>query len=703
MGRGFWVCLLALPLLALGLHLAIGLAERTPREPSTRPMLREECEFPGADQKRLIVAIIDSLRFETATDPRIMPWLSEQRHSARSGRMTPCLSQLSLLCLRTMFEGSEPLLVTGLHNFTGMRVAEPSLIKRLAQRGVHVAAVADAPFVRLYQNSLFVHATFEEAPDGSKSRDDFAHRKTFEWLADPRLDVLISHTIDTDAVAHRVGVGHPEYVAKFRRTDAFLAELASRLRTTDSLLVLGDHGHDLRGFHSTGIPAETAYVARGTGFAAVQKPDLEMADAYALMSSATCESAPSVSAANAELARSPTLVSDLPALLLLLAFVIAAGRVLTSAPWYRRLLAFGATLSLALGLLAPWLLVTLQNQVNIGWTMGFWVVLSCAILALALLAKRCQAVPFRLAAGSSAWGLIFFGLFLGPYYYGAGRNLVFGLIWLLLACAWPFVRQRRLRSWLTLAIVPLIPLCFPVLKEWESRYVLLEFANGSGRAQVALTIAGLVGVGVLLSPERRVWLRPGLALALLTLLGFWTELARATLLAASLLLISYVAAFRCVRELEVQQARSTVTTWLEPILQVSYAFLLFFVLLGSLRFANVDFRFALALTAVERGEAAAALIAIPLTFLKYLVPVGLLLAQGPRLDARALVLLACKAAAMAIFLLGMQLSGAGSLRLFLALQAQEIALCAVLYLGLYSVFVLGIGRAGDAKLVEVTA
>ena len=118
--------------------------------------------------------------------------------------------------------------------------------------------------VRLYQSSLARAASFEERPSPDSSRDAWAHETTFDWLADPTLDVIITHTIDTDAVAHRRGVGHPEYVEKFRETDRFLEGLAGRLGAQDSLLILGDHGHDARGYHSTGIPSTTVYFAWGT-------------------------------------------------------------------------------------------------------------------------------------------------------------------------------------------------------------------------------------------------------------------------------------------------------------------------------------------------------------------------------------------------------------------------------------------------------
>jgi hypothetical protein len=159
-----------------------------------------------------------------------------------------------------------------------------------------------------------------------------------------------------------------------------------------------------------------------------------------------------------------------------------------------------------------------------------------------------------------------------------------------------------------------------------------------------------------------------------------------------LLAISYLAFGQCARELALRADAPKTAAWLEPIAQASYAFMLYFVLLGSLRFANVDFKFTLALSPIERGEALAALTAIPLLLAKYLLPVGLLLAQGPALDPRALSLLLCKAGAMVAALVGMEIAGDRSLLLFLQLQSQELALYALLYVTLLLVFALRIGQ-----------
>jgi hypothetical protein len=773
-GRGYWSWLLALPLAVLLLHLRIELsageaaASAEPvRAPPPGASFEGVCDFPGAQRQRLIVTIIDSLRDETALDPAIMPWLAARKQAGLWGHMTPCLSQLSLLCFRTMFEGFEPLLVTGFNNYTGMDVAAPSLIHRLARRGVRVAAVADTAFIRLYESSLFAHAAFEELPPGTKSRDEFGRKKSFEWLADPRIDVLISHVIDTDAVAHRVGVGHREYVAKFRESDDFLRELGARLGPRDSLLVLGDHGHDVHGYHSTGIPSATAYFASGPIFPTGKRLDLDMASAYFLMAGVTCEPlpvaytgqvplevlalSPEYRAAYRRLAddRSPprpaasgaSMVSaDLPAVLIVLLLTLFAVRTLFARtdsverrrtalgtlglvpgvavahaavlwlalaisafafrarsappPWVARALGAGASLSLSLGLLSPWVLVTLQNQVNAAWTVGFWSVLVLAILALAWLVRRRLGVSYGVASGLAAWALIFFGLFLGPYYYGSARNLLFGVTWLLLAYALPLAHRRVVRRWLALALVPLVPLHFPLLKEWQPRYAMLEFASELGPLGLAALIAALVATAALLSPERRVWLRGGLAIAGMAGLGQLTDLRGETLLAASLLAVSYLAYGECARAVAADPGAAPRSGWLVPVAQASFAFMLYFVLLGSLRFANVDFKFALSFTPIERGEAAAALTAVPLVSVKYFAPILLLFALGPRLDPRALVLLLSKAAAMGLVLIGMELVGGRGLLLFVQLQAQEIALYALLYMTALAAFASGIGRRG---------
>jgi hypothetical protein len=710
------VALLPLLLTALYLYVSFSRAQASASTPrpvaSERAALDRECDFPGAgaERKRLVIVIVDSLRDITAFDWRIMPWLSNHRGQALFGRMQPCLSQLSLLCFRTMFEGSEPLLVTGFKNYTGMSVEAPSLIHRLGARGIRVAAVADHAFIGLYQPSLAKHASFEEREPKSIGRDAYGRNKTFEWLADPSLDVIISHVIDTDATAHRVGIRHAQYAAKFRETDDFLRGVAGKLGPRDSLIVLGDHGHDEHGYHSTGIPSVTAYFASGPLFPGGRRHDLHMSGLYFLAGAVTCEATPinyagthpfdelnwpggrrqALEQATPEVRKTPRPTAQ--ASWAFDATVLALGGVLfwlllsaLRAP-LRLLLVFGGVAlawSVTHGWLSPKLLVTLQNQVNPTWTIGFWVCFWLLALPLALLVARWLSLPRTLAIALTVWAAVLYGLFLGPYYYGSLRNLAFGVNVLLLMLALTAFRGMgvgRWRSplvrWCLLAVLPTIPLLAPVLKEWQPRWVVLSFAEPLGPLPTAGVALLFLGLGALLAPERKALRAPAIGVACGFVLGVLTQIPSPVLLAASLLQLSYLGFWRALDELpELGLPKPS----LLAVGQASYAFILYFLLLGSLRFANVDFSFALAFTPIDEGELAAALGAIPFVQLKYFLPIVILLSCGPKLRPEALAVVLLKVLALGAVLVGMEIAASPSLLLFVQLQTQELALTVLLY------------------------
>ncbi|HVJ17175.1 MAG TPA: hypothetical protein VM686_17165 [Polyangiaceae bacterium] len=711
-----WIAALPLLLAALYLYVSFSRAQASASAPRAgvgdRAALDRECDFPGtgSDHKRLVIIIIDSLRDATALDGRVMPWLSNHQKDALSGRMQPCLSQLSLLCFRTMFEGSEPLLVTGFKNYTGMSVEAPSLIHRLAARGIKVAAVADHAFIGLYQPSLAKHATFEERQPKTMDRDQYGRIRTFEWLGDPSLDVIISHVIDTDATAHRVGVGHAQYVAKFRETDDFLREVSGRLGPKDSLIVLGDHGHDAHGYHSTGIPSVTAYFASGPLFPAGRRHDLHMSALYFLAGAVSCEPTPigyagthpfddidwpggrrqALERATPEVRTAQAPVqSSLGLDVVTLALGVGLfGLLLTALAIPRRLVLGLSAAALGFGLLAGFfsteLLVTLQNHVNPRWTIGFWVAYWVVVAPLSLLASRLLALPRWPALGATAWGVVLFGLFLGPYYYGSLRNLAFGTNVLLLTHvvgslggqSWGSRLRSPLVRWTLLAILPTVPLLAPVLTEWQPRWVVLSFSEQLGSVSTAAVALGFFAIGALLAPDRSALRLPGFGALFVFVLGVFTEVPQPVLIASSLVQLSFLGFWRAVKELG---AGGLPQRTLLGIGQLSYALVLYFLLLGGLRFANVDFKFALAMTPIDEGELAAALAAIPFVQLKYFLPVVVLLLCGPPLRRETLALALLKVLVLGAALVGMELAAAPSLILFVQLQTQELALTVLIY------------------------
>lgn len=794
-----WALLTALlPILLLAVYIArgfatsnaddLGSARATAAEAA--PLPAGVCRFPGegAERARLAFIIIDSLRYDTAMNPALMPFVSSLPGQSLHGRMKPCLSQLSLLCMRTMLEGREPLLVTGLSNFTGMQVQAPSLVAQLGAHGARAAMVADGPLVSLYRTSLTEARAFEDRQDLKLDRDLYARSSALAWLDDRSLDAVLTLIVDTDGIAHREGIHTAAYAEKFREADETVREIAARLGPRDTLFVLGDHGHDPEGHHSTGIDAPTAYFARGPMFPPGQRLDTDMATTRFFLGMATCTPVSAGYDGQAPLdalrvpdgyreatrelmAKLPHKEKEgeeswlgaigrwLPIGVLIVAFLglirragdapetlarpvmlnvallgagfvippaialwLAAGaNVVLGVLWSRRagaatvpaplqrLAWAGLAVQVLIGVVAHRVLVPLQDHVNSVWQASFAAALIAATLLCAALLRGVLHAGFGLAAGWASWGLTFFGLFLGPYYYGSARNVLFGVTWLVLASAGRrLARDRAVLRDVTLALVPLIPLHLPLMKEWKLRYMFLDDAMP---LPVLLgVLAGLAALAIALSPARAVWRRALPLFAVFLALGFATQLPRGTLLAGALLFFSYQGFCGCARALSGAAApnaadagaagaaeKDWMARWLTPAGQVSYAFMMFFVLLRGIRFANISFEFTLSLMPVGRGEAVAALVGMPLVLLKYCGPVVLLLASGDRPGAPALHLLLYKLAAGTAFLAGMELAAVPSAGLFSRLLTQEITLLVYLYAAAVLAAAFAVGRLPAAR------
>jgi hypothetical protein len=81
-------------------------------------------------------------------------------------------------------------------------------------------------------------------------------------------DLVVMHVTYTDHVAHEVGVGAPLYKERYLVADGLVARLDRELPAGDTLVVMGDHGHDASGRHAVGLDVPTYALYRGPRFAA---------------------------------------------------------------------------------------------------------------------------------------------------------------------------------------------------------------------------------------------------------------------------------------------------------------------------------------------------------------------------------------------------------------------------------------------------
>lgn len=213
---------------------------------------------------RVFVYIIDSLRYETAINPEIMPHLAALRAEGAHARMDPGFNSSTAASLRNAFTGREnaavlAIVATFVHTDAGVE----SLFHQMAQQGLTSAAYSEGSFRQFgagltREVSISVKASHDE--------QDAHVLAAADALRDGGYNCTLAHLFYTDHVAHEEGVGTPVYRDTFRRADALIPLIRAKLPPGATLVVTGDHGHDLKGRHGIALDVPTLGVYAGPRF-----------------------------------------------------------------------------------------------------------------------------------------------------------------------------------------------------------------------------------------------------------------------------------------------------------------------------------------------------------------------------------------------------------------------------------------------------
>jgi len=268
--RWLQVCLVAL---ALAVFAVTSLDRHTKDQPAA-PLEPRRVDF------RTAVLILDSVGVGMAFDPTLMPFVASLRDRTLHGEARACPSNATFPCIKTLFEGHEASLGTTLQNFSASASLKPNWPMTLSSLGLRLVVASDNTLNRLYPEAWSDSFNYELAPGHVLEKDALAFERAFQWLSEPRVDVLVVHEIGTDKVSHERVVNGPEYRQKFLEVDQFVARLASGLGPRDYLFLIGDHGHNKTGGHER----DAAYLALGPLFPEGKRLDLSATDMLALLS-----------------------------------------------------------------------------------------------------------------------------------------------------------------------------------------------------------------------------------------------------------------------------------------------------------------------------------------------------------------------------------------------------------------------------------
>lgn len=205
---------------------------------------------------RVLVLLLDGLRYETATDARMMPALARLRATGASGQLETVFEGFSIPAVRAALSGkAETQLVNAIRNFHFTALPIESVFLDASRTGRTSLVVGDEPFTQFgpYFEKRLPPDTFPDMYARDRARPAMA----LEAYESEKFALIVCHYESGDWIAHEVGIFSPRYAAEYAATDSVIARFAAARRPSDYLLVFGDHGHTPQGEHKTGLHIPT--------------------------------------------------------------------------------------------------------------------------------------------------------------------------------------------------------------------------------------------------------------------------------------------------------------------------------------------------------------------------------------------------------------------------------------------------------------
>lgn len=232
-------------------------------------------QLKSANPHRGYVLFVDSLRYETARDPRLMPNLVELEKSSVFAKAIPPIDAMSITGTAAAFTGEAELRLFNLvSNFVEAGGARTSVFSQLGDygRGCRVygdrSSFAQFGFDRINFSTNTSHAVWieHEEPWRVTMRAQNAtllHSLDEHCAGDSALTVF--HASYTDHASHQFGIDNDSYRLAFRTLDKQLGQVIRKLPSDDFLCIFGDHGHTPEGRHKMGNDVPTYLSCRGPG------------------------------------------------------------------------------------------------------------------------------------------------------------------------------------------------------------------------------------------------------------------------------------------------------------------------------------------------------------------------------------------------------------------------------------------------------
>jgi len=240
---------------------------------ATPDVQRRMAKEPLPPGNRVFIYFIDSLRFDYATDPALMPTLNRLLPESTWGEVIPCATNMTVHCVEAAFSGIDRSTVLAFgEDFNPQKSKHKTAwFFQMKNRGAHIAAVSDYVIPTLYPGAIAQSHVYKKGASQKKLVE-----KALEYFSDPRNTVTIVHLLGPHDDGQTFGSDTPQYRAQLKEVDDLLADVVARLRPTDTLMIMGDHGMDDEGKHMYNMHVPTFHLYRGPDFTPGLRRDIHL-------------------------------------------------------------------------------------------------------------------------------------------------------------------------------------------------------------------------------------------------------------------------------------------------------------------------------------------------------------------------------------------------------------------------------------------
>ncbi|MFO0567794.1 MAG: hypothetical protein U0263_19195 [Polyangiaceae bacterium] len=216
----------------------------------------------------LLLVVVDGLRWDVATDEKLMPELARAMRTESSGELWAgrvSMTTSAVLAFGTGQRGSFDQVV---RNVNPAPPPHDSWLRAGRAAGLGVMSVGDPAWVQMYGSALSAQRT---DPEGVAIDVDF-NPTTFRDARELRSrapDALVVHFVTPDHQAHAYTVPSRRYREHIAGFDRDLFQFLGEFGPDWTQVVLGDHGAADSGTHGADVPIQrrTFVFARGRGVA----------------------------------------------------------------------------------------------------------------------------------------------------------------------------------------------------------------------------------------------------------------------------------------------------------------------------------------------------------------------------------------------------------------------------------------------------